>query len=49
MSGGGPATYKYPLIPRGGRMRSSLKLPKRAKGAEIPAKYIKKTNKLIVS
>lgn len=28
MSGGGTRTYKHSLIPWGGRMRSSLKLPK---------------------
>ena len=33
MSWGGFNAYKKPLIPWGGRMRSSLKLPKSAKGA----------------
>ena len=32
MSGGGTKTYKHPHIPWGGRMRSSLKLSKSAKG-----------------
>ena len=32
MSGGGTEMYKHPMIPWGGRMRSSLKLPKEAKG-----------------
>ena len=33
MSGGGAETYSYSGIPWDGRMRSSLKLPKRAKVA----------------
>ena len=31
MSGGGTRTYKYPMTSWGGRMRSSLKLPQRAR------------------
>lgn len=32
MSEGGTVTYKYPLIPWGGRIRSNLKLLKGAEG-----------------
>ena len=37
MSRGGSKTHIQPLIPWGGRMRSSLKLPKKARGRRSDA------------